>query len=43
VIASVTLHVDRVFGTPQDGAAEKPIEGLGLTRRRVGDVIIYEL
>jgi hypothetical protein len=42
-VQSVTLHTDRVYATPQAQAAGKPIRGLGLERRRVGDLIIYEL
>jgi hypothetical protein len=42
-VESVALHTDRVYATPQAQAAGKSIRGLGLERRRVGDVIIYEL
>jgi hypothetical protein len=42
-VESVALHTDRVYATPQAEAAGKSIRGLGLERRRVGDVIIYEL
>jgi hypothetical protein len=42
-VASVTLHTDRVENTPQAEAAERSIAGLGLTRRRAGDLIVYEL
>jgi hypothetical protein len=42
-VRSVTLHLDRVLGTPQLDAASKSIAGLGLTRRRIGDVLVYEL
>jgi hypothetical protein len=42
-VESVALHTDRVYATPQAHAAGKSIRGLGLERRRVGDVIIYDL
>jgi len=42
-VASVVLHTDRVAGTPQASAAERPVDGLGVRRRQEGDVIVYEL
>jgi hypothetical protein len=42
-VRTVTLHLDRVENTPQSDAASKPIAGLGLTRTRIGDVIVYEV
>jgi hypothetical protein len=42
-VRTVVVHLDRVADTPQSAAADKPIRGLGLQRRRVGEVIVYEL
>jgi hypothetical protein len=42
-VRTVVLHTDRVNGTPQGAATAKPIRGLGIERRQIGDVIIYEL
>jgi hypothetical protein len=42
-IRSVVLHTRRVEGTPWEGAAERPIAGLPVTRERIGDVIVYEI
>ena len=42
-IGSVILHPARVPGTDQEGAAARPIAGLGLRRYRLGEVIVYEL
>jgi hypothetical protein len=42
-VRSVVLHLARADGTPQEGAARAPIAGLGLSRRRVGGVLVYEL
>jgi hypothetical protein len=42
-VRSVILHLDRVEGTAQSGAASKPIAGLGLRRSRVGRVLVYEI
>jgi hypothetical protein len=42
-VRSVILHLARVKGTPQQDAARQPIAGLGVTRRRIGDVLVYEL
>jgi hypothetical protein len=42
-VRTVVLHTDRVDGTPQSAAAAKPIRGLGIERRQIGDLIVYEL
>jgi hypothetical protein len=42
-VRSVILHLNRIEGTPQANAARRPIAGLGLSRRRAGDVLVYEL
>ncbi len=42
-VRSVILHLARVPGTPQRGAASAPIAGLGLTKTRIGGVIVYEV
>jgi hypothetical protein len=41
-VRSVILHTDRT-GFPQDGAEDRPTEGLGLTVTRRGQLVIYEL
>ena len=42
-VASVIVHLDRVAGTPQAGAAERSIAGLGIARTRLGGLDVYEL
>lgn len=42
-VRSVVLHTDRTPNTPWAYAAEKPIAGLGISRRRRGYDLIYEL
>lgn len=42
-VRSVILHLARVDGTAQQYATERPIEGLGITRRRIGDLLVYEI
>jgi len=42
-VRSVVLHLARVDGTPQEGAARRPLAGLGLSRRRSAKVMVYEL
>jgi hypothetical protein len=42
-VASVIVHLERTPGTPQAGIAERPVSGLGLTVRRDGPLLIYEL
>jgi hypothetical protein len=42
-VRTVVLHPDLERGTAWDGAERKPIAGLGLTRSRRGDVVVYSL
>jgi hypothetical protein len=42
-VPSVVLHTNRVQGTPWQGAARQPIARLPLTRRRLGDLVVYEI
>jgi hypothetical protein len=42
-IRSVVLHTNRVEGTPWQVAAHKPVTGLPVTRRRLGDLVVYEI
>jgi hypothetical protein len=42
-VRSVVLHVTRTPGTPWRGTAKGPLSGLDLSRRRLGDVIVYEI
>jgi hypothetical protein len=40
---TVVLHTDRVAGTPWADTANRPTDGLGITSRQVGSVIVYDL
>ncbi|GAC1441801.1 MAG: hypothetical protein NVSMB55_10540 [Mycobacteriales bacterium] len=40
---TVVLHTDRAAGTPWADAASRPLDGLGVTSRRVGSLVIYDL
>ena len=42
-VKSVLLHPERAPGSLWDGAAAKPIDGLPLTRERIGDVVLFRL
>jgi hypothetical protein len=42
-VQSVLVHPDEAVGTPWEGAARRPIVGLGLERERVEDVIVFRL
>jgi hypothetical protein len=42
-VRSVVLHLDRSPGTPQAGAAARPVAGLGITRERRGAVLVYDI
>jgi hypothetical protein len=42
-VRTVILHLGLTEGTPQAGAARKPIEGLPLTMTRRGGLVIYEV
>jgi hypothetical protein len=40
---SVLLHTDRAPGTPWADAANRPLDGLGITSRRIGNVVVFDL
>jgi hypothetical protein len=40
---TVVVHRDRLAGTPWQGAADRPVDGLGITRTDDGDVVVYDL
>ena len=40
---TVVAHRDRLPGTPWDGAADRPVDGLGITRTDHGDVVVFDL
>jgi hypothetical protein len=42
-VRSVILHTNRVKGTPWQGAARRPVTGLGVRRRRLGELLVYEI
>jgi hypothetical protein len=42
-VASVIVHLDRTRGTPQEGIEGRPYERLGITRRRLGPLLIYDV
>jgi hypothetical protein len=42
-VASVIVHLDRTRGTPQEGILSRPIDGLGIGRRRLGPLLIYDV
>ena len=42
-VRTVILHTGLTLGTPQQGAARKPIRGLPLTRCRLPGLVVYEL
>jgi hypothetical protein len=42
-VRSVVLHTNRVQGTPWQGAAHKPIARLPVARRRLGELVVYEI
>ncbi|MFT4048687.1 MAG: hypothetical protein QM648_02475 [Solirubrobacterales bacterium] len=42
-VSTVVLHPYLLIGTRWAGAAEKPISGLGVSRRVQGDLVVYEL
>lgn len=42
-VRSVVLHPYLLVGTRWHDAAEKPIAGLGITKRRQGDLVVYSL
>jgi hypothetical protein len=40
-VRTVVLHPDLAAGTAWQGAAARPVAGLGLARRRSGDLVLY--
>jgi hypothetical protein len=40
---TVVVHRDRIPGTPWAAAADKPVDGLGITRRDEGNVVVFDL
>ena len=42
-VRSVILHRDLAFGTPWQDTADRPIAGLGITRRDEGELVVYDL
>jgi len=42
-VRSVILHESRARGTPWEGAATRPIGGLGMVRRRRDGLVVYEI
>ncbi len=42
-VDSVILHTNRVDGTPWEGAARRPVGALGVIRRNLGELIVYEM
>jgi hypothetical protein len=42
-VRTVILHPDLAFGTPWQDAAQRPTEGLPLTREEKGGVVLYHL
>lgn len=42
-IRTVILHPDLTVGTPWEGAADKPVDDLDVTRVATGGVVVYEI
>jgi hypothetical protein len=42
-VRTVLFHPEFAPGTPWEGALDKPTDGLGLERRRVGDVTVFRV
>jgi hypothetical protein len=42
-VRSILFHPSQAVGTAWEGAAERPIAGLGIERDRAGDVIVFRL
>ena len=42
-IRTVIAHPAWTRGTPWAGAASRPVAGLGIERRRVGGVVLFDL
>ena len=43
VFRIVVLHRERLPGTAWEGAAERLVDGFGISRRDAGDVVIFDL
>jgi hypothetical protein len=42
-IPTVIVHLDRAAGTPQAGSSATPVAGLGVSRRRLGELEVYDV
>lgn len=42
-LRTVVVHRDRLTGTPWDGAADRPVDGLGITRTDYGNAVLFDL
>lgn len=42
-IRTVVVHRQTVGGTPWEGAVDRPVAGLGVERREVGDAVVFDL
>ncbi|WP_326553453.1 hypothetical protein [Micromonospora sp. NBC_01813] len=42
-VRTVLVMPDRLIGTPWEGVAERPVDGLGVTREEVDGVLVYRL
>jgi len=42
-VRTVVVHRATVDGTPWEGAADPPVDGLDVTRRDAGDVVLFDL
>jgi hypothetical protein len=42
-VPTVVVHLDRTAGTPQADSSARPIAGLGLSRRRLGGLEVYDV
>jgi hypothetical protein len=40
---TVVVHRDRIAGTPWAAAADKPVDGLGISRRDLGVIVVFDL
>ena len=42
-VSTVVIVRSRAAGTIWDGAADVPVDGLGITRQDLGDAVVYDL
>lgn len=42
-VRSVVVHRARTPGTPWDGAADRSVDGLGITRQDLGEIVVFDL